>query len=180
MVSNHVLSLRSMTSYKHSLICLYIESNSEYFTADRWAQMLAEPKYQPLYVESAVKNAAYGVRTTPQNKPQYILEIERTLIDRTLVFAKEFVAQNETFTGLDTTAPQKLELRDQLTHFSQNVHEPHDVVHGKFRLAFSGKTPGGTHKDDMIMCLGIGLHYSRQLRANPKFAEMAVRNGWHY
>lgn len=180
MASNHVLALRRKTSYRNSLICLYIESNAEYFTADRWAQLFSMPQYQPLYVECAVKHAMYGVRTTPQNKPQYILELERTMIDRTLVFANEFVSHTEDFTRIDEKASQKLELRDQLTHFSLNIQEPHDVVHGKFRFAFSGKTPGGTHKDDYIMGLGICFHFSRQLRSNPRFAELAHRNGWHY
>ena len=122
-------------------------------SADRLACILGDDKYKPVHFECSDRNGAHkaGVWTDGKNKEQMVHLLNQSLAEHSLVFARTIIGAEP--------ERDRVALIKQMEMYRKDVKEPFDLVRGKTRVSYSGKSPGV--KDDLAMTLQICLYWSQ-------------------
>lgn len=180
-----VQQIRNM--FPGSLLCYIIESNMSWVDADRTSHFLSRPEFQPCKTISygaAAQQGKVGVVTTDVTKNLMVDEMRQLLSQGRLVNARYTVCPFDEWAkmqsalslsarGLDlqdieTKLPSGIRMiADQLYTFQKKIVQPHDVVMGRTRIAYSGK--GRNLFDDMVMALMLACTWMRILMEDVSF-----------
>lgn len=172
---NHVRQLRRKAVYNKAHIIVYIEANMSYISANRVATLFRDNGVENMYFVSqdpTPKNGHMreGVWTGDIEKEVFTTRIQTLLADNQLHFAETFISHR----------PEK-EIKNlmitQLEKFRLDITPPKDLIHGKARRGYSGKSPG--EKDDVVMALEICAGQMMQTRYSSSYLRAAEMGGWH-
>jgi hypothetical protein len=153
MVLSHMAALDRL--YPRATKWVFIEANMSYIGADQVAGWCL--KFEKVVIESKDPSPRQrvGVWTGPAEKESYAWTLRDIVSDRSLFFASRLIGRN-----VDRDVGTLVE---QLRAFRMERLEPSDPAFGKFKYAYTAKTPGGT-KDDLVLALMIATHWGRRKR----------------
>jgi hypothetical protein len=145
------------------------------FTVDMIRKICEQPEFQPLVVVSydETPKERFGIWMTDDVKKNMMLDLQRSMSDGQLCFAKEFIHTGDT---VKEKAKIKDKFRQQLQNFRQEVINPKDVAIGITKTYMTGKSSG--RKDDILICLAIALYFSGKKRREQSFIQLCNRHGY--
>lgn len=172
-ILNYMLAIRQDERYKHATMFVYIESNMSFIIASRVANLCTQDAFHPVIIDYQDQSPARrpGIWTGKVEKERYVQEVQRSLMDCRLVYAKDMLCPY-----IKSAEKAQGQLNHQLSLFHREVKEPKDTAFGRPRITYTGKAPGC--KDDLALVLQMALYWSRNKRGSQQYIDMAQSHGW--
>jgi hypothetical protein len=171
MVLSHLSALSQHPKYGKAHKLVFIEANMSYIGADQVATWCRRMEYQPVIIESRDPSprGRVGVWTGPYEKEAYAWTLRDIIEADCLYYAADMIGSN--------TKGDKEALIAQLRQYRMERLDPTDMAFGKFKYAYTGKTPGGL-KDDFALSAMIATYWGRRKREDQQFRLWAKQMGF--
>jgi hypothetical protein len=178
MVEGHLRAIRHSARYHNAYIFVFIEANyGGYWASSVLETIVQQKEFMPLeacsYDESDEEKV--GVWMEPKLKPALAAQLQRSLADGQLVFAKDFIT-TQTEKSMNGKPKVQMDFMSQLSEYREELKEPNDAATGDYKKFITGKSCG--RRDDMCICVQLALYFGMKRRMDDDFREIGESRGW--